>query len=172
MARRLTQRCPAYCYIFVATDAEENGLFGSKAFVAAPPVPRENIVLNLNLDMVSRPDRRGKLFLTGARQYPSLMVQLEQQINKIQFLRHRGPPRTPRDNPRYDWPNASDHGPFYRAGIPYLFFGGHDHAHYHTPDDTWQRIAPDFLQLAMQAIWASVGWLEQQTPQSLQMDKP
>jgi len=172
LAARLSGGCPAYSYIFLATDAEEGGLHGSKAFVAAPPVPVENIVLNLNLDMISRADRRGKLYLTGARSYPALTAQLEKDFSKLQFLHHRGPGRMARNNPRYDWPNASDHGPFYRAGIPYLFFGGQEHPHYHTPDDTWQRIEPEFLAMAMQAIWQTVQWLEQQQPQTLQAAKP
>ena len=168
LAARLTQTCPAYSYLFVATDAEEGGLHGSKAFVADPPVPLSNIVLNLNLDMISRADRRGRLYLTGARRYPALLGELERHFNKLQFVHHRGLPRTARSNPRYDWPNASDHGPFHRAGIAYLFFGGQEHPQYHTPDDTWQRIEPEFLAMAMQAIWHTVQWLEQQPPTLLQ----
>lgn len=171
LAARLSAGCPAYSYIFLATDAEEGGLHGSKAFVAAPPVPVENIVLNLNLDMISRADRHGRLYLTGARRYPSLTAQLAKDFSKLQFLHHRGPGRMARNNPRYDWPNASDHGPFYRAGIPYLFFGGQEHPHYHTPDDTWQRIEADFLEMAISAIWQTVQWLEQQPPQTLQAAK-
>jgi Zn-dependent M28 family amino/carboxypeptidase len=167
LATRLSLSCPAYSYIFLATDAEENGLYGSKAFVAAPPIPLAQIVLNLNLDMLSRPGRRGKLYLTGARKFPALVAQLQTQFNKIHFLPHSGPPRQLRSNQRYDWPEASDHGPFYRAGIPYLFFGGQEHPHYHTADDTWQRVDTVFLDKAMQAVWQSVQWLEMQTPEQL-----
>ena len=42
--------------MFVAFDAEEQGLQGARAFVAAPPVPKERLALNVNLDMVSRSD--------------------------------------------------------------------------------------------------------------------
>ncbi|HEY9040972.1 MAG TPA: M28 family peptidase [Rheinheimera sp.] len=164
LAARLSEVCPAYSYIFLATDAEENGLYGSKAFVANPPVALSHIVLNLNLDMIGRAGKRGRLYLTGARRYPALMSQLHAEFSKLQFLPHRGPPRNVRSNMRYNWLEASDHGPFHRAGIPYLFFGGHEHADYHTPEDTWQRIEPDFLAMAMQAIWHTVQWLEQQAP--------
>ena len=118
--------------------------------------------------MISRADRRGRVYLTGARRYPGLLGELERHFNKLQFVHHRGLPRTARSNPRYDWPNASDHGPFHRAGIAYLFFGGQEHPQYHTPDDTWQRIEPEFLAMAMQAIWHTVQWLEQQPPTLLQ----
>lgn len=171
LASRLGKSCPDYSYIFLATDAEENGLYGSKAFVAQPPVALSSIVLNLNLDMLGRPDRRGKLYLTGAGRYPALKAELAPAFSRIQFLHHRGPSRMLRDRVRYDWPNASDHGPFYRAGIGYLFFGGQDHRHYHTPDDTWQRIDTEFLNMAMAAIWHSVSWIERQSPDILLADK-
>lgn len=167
MAVRLASSCTAYSYIFVATDAEEGGLYGSKAFIAAPPVPLDSIVLNLNLDMVSRSDRRGKFYLTGARRFPDLMAVLSESFDKLQFLSTRGPGRIARGSPRYNWLDASDHGPFYRAGIPYLFFGGQEHAQYHTEDDHWQRIEPEFLDQALQTIWRSILWLEQQPPAAL-----
>ena len=167
LAARLSDNCPVYSYLLIATDAEENGLFGAKAFVDSPPVPLSNIVLNVNLDMIAHPDRRGKLYLTGANRYPALIAQLKPELTPLKFLHHRGPARKLRDRQRYDWPNASDHGPFYRAGIPYLFFGGQVHRYYHTPDDTWQRLDPQFVQLAMQAIWQTVQWIELQPPTAL-----
>ncbi|WP_397471495.1 M28 family peptidase [Rheinheimera sp.] len=168
LAARLSEVCPAYSYIFLATDAEENGLYGSKAFVANPPVELSSIVLNLNLDMIGRAGKRGRLYLTGAKRYPALMSLLGTEFGKVQFLSHSGPPRTIRSNTRYDWPEASDHGPFHRAGIRYLFFGGHEHPDYHTPEDTWQKIDPDFLAMAMQAIWRTAQWLEKQPPAALE----
>lgn len=169
LAARMSKRCPAYSYLYIATDAEEGGLYGSKAFVASPLVPLSGIVLNLNLDMISQPDRRGKLYLTGARRYPELITQLDSEFSHLQFLFHRGPSRQFRDSFRHDWRNASDHGPFHKAGIPYLFFGGQNHPYYHTPEDTWQRISPEFTALAIQAIWQTVQWLELQSPDTLQL---
>jgi len=43
--------------IFVLFSAEEEGLVGSTYFADNPPVPLENIVLNINLDMVGRNSR-------------------------------------------------------------------------------------------------------------------
>ncbi len=52
---RHCQRTPwTHDVVFVAFDAEEMGLQGARAFVAAPPVAKERIALNVNLDMVSR----------------------------------------------------------------------------------------------------------------------
>ena len=51
LAAQTLTKCPAYSYWFLATDAEEMGLDGAKAFLAAPPVPRAQLLLNINLDM-------------------------------------------------------------------------------------------------------------------------
>ena len=67
-----------------------------------------------------------------------------------------------------DWSNASDHGPFRRAGIPFMYFGVDVHPDYHTPDDDWQRIKPEFFRAALAHIGETVWWLEQQTPARLQ----
>jgi hypothetical protein len=40
--------------LFVLLTAEEKGLLGSQAFVSHPPVPVQEMVLNINLDMVGR----------------------------------------------------------------------------------------------------------------------
>lgn len=167
IAQHLQNNCPSYSFIFVATDAEESGLYGSKALLQDPPVDKERIVLNLNLDMVSRADRRGRLYLTGAKRFPQLVELLDEQYPKIQFLSHHGPSRVGRNTSRHDWSDASDHGPFYRADIPYLFFGGQDHPQYHTEDDQWQRIEPEFLQMALNAIHTTVTWIDSQPPPQL-----
>lgn len=164
----LGQQCRSYSYIFIATDAEENGLYGSKAFVGEPPVARDSLLLNLNLDMVSRADKRGRLYLTGAKIFPNLVKLLKISYPKLQYLPHSGPSNMKRGSPRYDWPGVSDHGPFYRADIPYLFFGGQEHPQYHTEDDMWQRIEPEFLQMALSAILATVEWIDSQSPQQLE----
>ena len=63
--------------VFAAFDAEERGLQGSKAFMVKPPVPKERIGLNVNLDMVSRNDKR-EIFISGTYHYPDLKAPLDQ----------------------------------------------------------------------------------------------
>lgn len=164
IARQLSEDCPAYSYIFVATDAEEGGLFGAKAFVAQPPVQLEQILLNINLDMIARSEWKKRLYITGINRFPALMAWLKQQqlAVRLQFLSHRGPGNLTRGTARANWIDASDHAPFHRAGIPYLFFGGQEHPQYHTVEDQWQRIDPKHLNGAMQAIELTIRYLDQQ----------
>ncbi|MFM1870592.1 MAG: Arginyl aminopeptidase, partial [Planctomycetota bacterium] len=53
--------------LFVCFSAEEKGLLGSKAFADNPPVPRDRIVCNINLEMLGRPmpGNEGKAWITG-----------------------------------------------------------------------------------------------------------
>lgn len=153
---------PALSWLFLATDAEENGLHGSQAFVDQPPVDLDRVALNLNLDMIARGERRNRLYLTGARGNRPLVRHLD-SLDSPLHLRlhgHRGPSQGRRSALRPDWPQSSDHGPFHRAGVDYLFFGGMDHADYHQPSDTWERIDPEFLEASLQIILATARWID------------
>ncbi len=43
--------------LFVCFSGEEKGMLGSRAFAADPPVPLAKIAVNLNLEMIGRPDQ-------------------------------------------------------------------------------------------------------------------
>ncbi len=47
--------------------------------------------------------------------------------------------------PDHDWTGSSDHGVFHKAGIPFLYFGVEDHADYHKPSDSFDKIEPKFF---------------------------
>ena len=49
---------------------------GARVFVSNGPVPRERIALNINLDMVSRSDKR-EIFIAGTYHTPDLKPPLE-----------------------------------------------------------------------------------------------
>jgi len=42
-------------------------------------------------------------------------------------------------NSRDDWTYLSDHSPFYRKKIPFLYLGVEDHVDYHRPTDTYDK---------------------------------
>ena len=76
VAARVSANKPEHSVVFAALDAEESGLNGAKAFMGDPPVAREAIVMNVNLDMVAR-DEKNLLFATGTFQYPFLKAYLK-----------------------------------------------------------------------------------------------
>lgn len=54
--------------LFVCFAAEEMGLLGSKAFCERPPVPLDAVVVDINIEMIGRPEpgNEGKAWITGA----------------------------------------------------------------------------------------------------------
>jgi Zn-dependent M28 family amino/carboxypeptidase len=135
----------AHTVVFAAFDAEELGLQGSRAFLIAPPVPKERIALNVNLDMVSRSDRR-ELFVAGPYHWPQIKVPLEQVAMRapITLLFGHDKPMAVAGGVE-DWTTQSDHGSFHAAKIPFVYFGVEDHADYHKPTDTADKIDRGFF---------------------------
>jgi len=163
LAAQTLTTCPAYSYLFLATDAEEMGLDGAKAFLAAPPVPRGQLLLNINLDMISRGELNQRLYLAGKKQLPQLTAFAATTQTPLKLtLAHDGrQSRLGRHSQApVDWANASDHAVFRKAGIPYLYFGVDVHPQYHTPQDDWQRIDPDYFHAALQLIEQSRRWAD------------
>lgn len=154
LARHLAEDPPQHMVVIAALDAEELGLRGAEAFVADPPVSLERIALNVNLDMVGRNDR-DELFAAGAYHYPFLRPHLEVLADQAPLrlrLGHDSPDLPPGD----DWTFLSDHGPFHRAGIPFVYFGVEDHPDYHRPTDDAERIEPGFFADAVATVIAAV----------------
>lgn len=66
LARRLARDGPLDRDIYVlGTTAEEHGLLGAKAFVAAPPIPLESIVAAFNFDSVAVAPRGARIGFVG-----------------------------------------------------------------------------------------------------------
>jgi Zn-dependent M28 family amino/carboxypeptidase len=128
--------------VFAAFDAEEGGLNGARAFVASPPVPKDRIALNLNLDMVSRSDKR-EIYIAGTSHTPDLKPPLDAvaRAARVKVLFGHDRPGKPGD----DWTSQSDHYAFHGAKIPFVYFGVEDHADYHKPTDTADKIDRSFF---------------------------
>jgi Zn-dependent M28 family amino/carboxypeptidase len=122
--------------------------------VAKPPVPQDRIALNVNLDMVSRSDKR-EIYIAGTHHYPVLKKPLEEVAKdaRIKVLFGHDKPGGP---PSDDWTNQSDHGPFHAAKIPFVYFGVEDHADYHKPTDTADKINRAFFADAAETILDAV----------------
>jgi len=126
--------------LFMAFSGEEEGLLGSKAYVAAPVWPLEKTVAMLNLDMVGRLNDN-KLNVGGIGT-ASEWNELVKRNNDILFDTDSG----------YgvggkfaltlseDGYGPSDHASFYGKKVPVLFFFTGTHLDYHKPSDTADKI--------------------------------
>jgi Zn-dependent M28 family amino/carboxypeptidase len=140
---------PDHSLIFVAVDAEEKGLVGARHFVANPPVAKDSVVLNVNMDMIGRNDR-GEPYAAGAFSYPHLKPVLEKVQAKAAVKLLLG-----HDDPKLgmgDWTNQSDHAAFHAAKIPFIYFGVEDHKDYHRSTDDFAGIQPEFYVKAVETI--------------------
>lgn len=146
--------------LFAAFDAEERGLQGAKMFVLKPPMPLDRIALNVNLDMVSRNDKR-EIFIAGTYHYPDLKKPLEEvaKAAPITVLFGHDKPVAIAGGVE-DWTNQSDHGPFHDAKIPFVYFGVEDHADYHKPTDTADKINRGFFVDVAETILDAVTALD------------
>ncbi|MFK8006267.1 MAG: M20/M25/M40 family metallo-hydrolase [Saprospiraceae bacterium] len=133
---------PKHSILFVAFDAEELGLEGAKFFVDNPPTSIDNILMNVNLDMISR-NKKNEIYICGTHHYPILKEKLA-GIDSLSSLNVLFGHDTP-DLGYNDWTNASDHGPFHKKKIPFIYLGVEDHEDYHKQTDTFEKIDPSFL---------------------------
>lgn len=110
-------------------DAEEAGLFGSKHWVAHPPVPLSKVKFALNLDMLGRL-RDDRVAVMGWRSAPGLRRWIV-DANRDTGLRFEFEPSVTND---------SDHYPFYAAKLPTLHFDTRKHEDYHRPSDDPEKL--------------------------------
>ncbi len=152
IAQQLSVNPPDHSVLFVAFDAEETGLNGSRDFVKSPPVPLDAIVLNFNLDMVAR-DAKNRLYAVGTHYYPFLKPYLEGTARPPVTLVFGHDVAGAKEE---DWTRDSDHFPFHEAGIPFVYFGVEDYEQHHKPTDDAQTVTKEFFVGAANTILAAV----------------
>jgi hypothetical protein len=122
--------------LFIAFSGEELGLYGSVHYCKKPLFPLEETAAMVNLDMVGRlradgkGDSKEKLTVYGTGTAKTFDKLIDAVNAKYGFRLHK---------------IASGYGPsdqdsFYRKKIPVFFFFTGDHADYHRPSDTADKI--------------------------------
>ncbi|MEQ9099052.1 MAG: M28 family peptidase [Imperialibacter sp.] len=141
---------PKYTIIFAALDAEETGLLGGYALVEYLQKANIPVKLNLNMDMVSK-GFNNELYVCGTYHYPQLKSLIDtdgSRYAKVQLKLGHDQPGSGHD----DWTMSSDHGPFHKQKIPFLYFGVEDHKYYHQPTDTFETTPFSFFYHAAETI--------------------
>ncbi len=120
---------PARTLVFLLVTAEEQGLLGSKGFVADPTIDLDRVVCNLNIEMVGEQDEGaggfGKLFVTGF-----------ERSNLGPAFAEAGLPFVADPYPPLQLFFRSDNLPFVERGIPgHSLSSGGAATHYHKVTD-------------------------------------
>jgi hypothetical protein len=132
---------PRRSVMFIGFDLEEIGLFGSRYFVAHPPMPIERIRLMLCADMIGRSLAGvcdSHVFVLGSEHAPGLRPWIES-------ARAREPLTLGLLGSDILILNRSDYGPFRNRSVPYLFFTTGENPRYHSPRDTPDTLDYDKL---------------------------
>ncbi|MEM7662687.1 MAG: M28 family peptidase [Pseudomonadota bacterium] len=135
--------------VIALLDAEEKGLLGAVAFLRDEVVTVSDIALNINLDMISKNDKR-ELYVAGGYHTPVLQPLLDQLADTAPVTLKQG-----HDSPDLgvdDWTLQSDHALFHKAGIPFLYFGVEDHPDYHQPTDDYETIPEAFFRDSVETV--------------------
>jgi hypothetical protein len=151
------QQRPKRSLIFLTVSGEEKGLYGSKYFVENPPVPIEQMVANINLDMIGR--NASDTTVAIGQDYSSLGGTVQAVVEAHPELKLLVAPDL--------WPEErlffrSDHFNFAMKKVPALFFTSGLHADYHQPSDEPDTIDHDKLARTAQLVF----WLGQEIANS------
>lgn len=147
--------------LFALFSGEEKGLLGSRYFVNNSPIPVQQFVGNLNIDMVGRIDYKHRKKpeycyliagpkddqlrkLVSAANKRSVAIELDYEHDSMN------------DSKQYFY--RSDQYNFHNFGVPAVFFTDGEHPDYHRPTDTADRI--DYQILAKRAtLVLQTAWL-------------
>ncbi len=122
-------------FIFIAFDAEEEGLLGSKYFMSNPIIPIKKIKAMINIDMIGRLKPDSSLQIGGIGTSIRGKDIIQSTNNKQRFNLALSP----------EGHGPSDHSSFYSKDIPVFFFSTGAHIDYHTPGDSIGKINFDGL---------------------------
>jgi hypothetical protein len=126
---------PKRSLLFALWDAEEDGLIGSRHWVARPTVPLDRLTFCFNLDMVGRL-RNDRVEVYGSRTLAGIrrVVAEENRDAKLAI--------------DFDWriKADSDHYTFSSQGIPFLMLHTGLHENYHRPSDDAHLIQHEGMQ--------------------------
>jgi Zn-dependent M28 family amino/carboxypeptidase len=150
VAEAFKEKPPRHDVILAVVDAEEGGLRGARAFVAAPPVPLASIALDVNFDMLSK-NARNELYAAGAAPFPYLkpiLVKVAMTAPVTLKLGHD----TDADGKQNNWTIQSDHFAFAEKGVPWVYFGVEDHSEYHRPTDDFATVPQDFFKRSVATV--------------------
>ena len=165
---------PKRSLIFLHVTGEEIGLFGSKYYTENPIFPLANTVVNLNMDMVGRVDKKHEenpnfLYLIGADKLSTELHDVSEAINKkytnltIDYTYN-----DENDPNRFYY--RSDHYNFAKNGIPVIFYFNGVHKDYHKSTDTADKIRYDLLQKRTQLVFHT-AWEIANRNERLALDK-
>lgn len=161
---------PRRSVIFIWDSGEEQGLWGTRHFVHAPPVPLGQIAAHVNIDMIGASRRPGsadarsagvtepnEVFVIGPGVLSATADALLERVNRA-YLEMRFNRAYDRGDSEFFYPRT-DAGPFLERGILTIGFTTGLHDRYHLPSDEARFLDPVQLHRVTRTVFASIWML-------------
>jgi Zn-dependent M28 family amino/carboxypeptidase len=164
LAQQLSIKRPKHDVILLFSDGEESNLKGAKAFINEHTDLVGDIKLNINLDMLagSKNSRKLHYISRGVKNILS-----EHQLTRLKDIRNnsaitlrKGFKTATLSGSQRRWVNASDHAIFYKARIPFLYFGVGTHENYHKASDTYENINRPLFLGAVESVYQQFVFID------------
>jgi hypothetical protein len=159
---------PKRSIILVWHAGEEKGLWGSEYFTKFSPVPMNQIVAQLNIDMIGRSKKEGddkpenrnltgpnELYIVGSKMMSDDLGNLSEEVNNS-FLKLNF-------NYKYDDPDdperffyRSDHYNYAVNGVPIIFYFSGTHEDYHGLEDHVDKIDFEKMEKITRTVFATL----------------
>lgn len=162
----MTAPRPKRSLLFIWDSGEEQGLWGTRWFVHAPPVPLTQVVAHVNIDMIGASRRPGssdeaskdvtepgEVFLIGPG---VLSPQVDARLERVnaEYLKLRFNRAHDRADSEFLYPRT-DAGPFLERGILTIGFTTGIHDRYHLPADEAHHLDPKQIEGIARTVLAS-----------------
>ena len=179
--RMMTIERPKRSVIFIWDSGEEQGLWGTRHFVAHPPVPLESIVAHVNVDMIGAtrapgtadadsPDTTGPnaTLLIGPGVLSTRTNTLIENVNRA-YLGLDLDRRYDRWDSEFFYPRT-DAGPFLERGILTIGWFTGLHRRYHLPADEARYLDPKKMEAVTRTVFATL-WVMADANERPRIDK-
>ncbi|HVL68132.1 MAG TPA: M28 family peptidase [Vicinamibacterales bacterium] len=181
IAERLAAVKPRRSVIFIWDSGEERGLWGTRRFVGSPPVPLEQIVAHVNIDMIGATRAPGspdaghetvtgpnEVLLIGPGVLSDRVDALLQRVNRA-YLDMRFNREYDRADREFFYPRT-DAGPFLERGILTIGYFTGIHPRYHQPSDEAKYLDPRKMEAVTRTVFAAI-WALAETDERPRIDK-
>lgn len=182
MAEMMMTVKPRRSVVFIWDSGEERGLWGTRYFVSAPPVPLKGVVTHFNVDMIAAsrgpgsPDASvatvagpNEVYVVGPRVLSAKGDALVEAVNaaylKMTLNRDDDTPDKEFFYPR------TDASPFLERGILTIDYYTGIHPRYHLPSDEARFLDPGKMEAITRTLFATI-WAFADAAQRPGIDKP
>ena len=147
--------------LFLLFTGEEKGLLGSTYFTENTPIPMEQTVANLNMDMIGRVDTVSRkdnryVYIIGSDKMSKDLHQLSESTNNACCQINLDYTYNDESHPMRLY-YRSDHYSFVKKGVPAIFYFTGLHEDYHKPTDTADKLdyvkTASIAQLVFSTTW-------------------